>query len=344
MTERPNQGDEMNETETAATKMRVFLQWGIFVSALGLCGCEPWPALTFEPPQYQLSQDDWAFRAHKGVHMTTDHFEIFTTIDDPVLCRFLPGFLETCHEFYASLVPAPGGLLEPNSRMKTYLLDDRSQWDAFVRDRYPTRYGLYRKITAGGFCEGDTCVIYYIGRAATLSVTAHEGLHQYLGSHFKQTIPAWLNEGLATYCEAVEFRRDKPYFTPQHNSFRIKHLRKALAEERILPLRELLSTNAGKVIDGNRVAETSTYYAQAWALIVYLRHGDKGRHRDGFDRMLADIGEGVLPIKARAAKAASPNPSGITYGEAVFLAYITEDFDGFQKPFDDFLMKLCWNR
>ncbi len=309
--------------------------------ALGvIAGCDTTPTITFNAPEFQLREQPWQFGGRSGVQVTTDHFNLYTTDLEPAFAEFLPQFLETTYMLYTSLL-APLDHRE-SRRMETFVLANRAEWDLFVRRRFPRRYPIYRMITAGGFSEGHVCVVYDIGQAATLSVLAHEGLHQYFGSHFTEPLPAWLNEGLATYCETVEFRKNVPHFKPQHNIFRINHLRQASALETTSPLREFLATNAGTVIEGNQAEATATYYAQAWALIVYLRHGAGGRYADGFQRMLHDVADGTIRIKANAAKATAPSPSGTSYGEAVFRAYITTDLEEFDNDLQEFIRLLCW--
>ena len=311
--------------------------------ALALMGGCATSALTFETPGFQLTTSEWKFRGRAGSCLATDHFQIYTTVSDVELREYLPGFLETAYQLYASLLPAPDGSPRAGTRLQTYVLDNRNEWERFVKERFGERYPIYRKISSGGFTEGRTSVVYNIGRAATLSVIAHEGWHQYVGSQAAVPIPAWLNEGLATYCESVEFRKDKPYFVPQRNTFRLDNLRNALVTGTAMPLRQLLSTNAGEVIDGRPVAATAAYYAQAWALTVYLRHGAHGRYADRFGTMAADLRNGSMRIKAQAARVASPHPSQTSYGEAVFFAYITEDLDAFENELNAYLKRLCWN-
>ncbi|MEE9294862.1 MAG: DUF1570 domain-containing protein [Phycisphaerae bacterium] len=308
-----------------------------------ISACDTTGTRTFDAPDFKLARAEWRFESHQGTHLSTDHFDIYTTSYDAELNDYLPEFLETTFQFYASLLPPPAGSTEQGLRLKTYVFANRSEWDRFVKRRFPRRYPLYRMISAGGFSEGTTCVVYDIGRASTLSVLAHEGTHQYFAAHFTEPLPAWLNEGLATYCEAVEFRKNKPYFTPQRNTFRINHLRRAVADGTAIPLEKLLATNAGEVIEGNRITDTAAYYAQAWALVVYLRHAGQGRYADSFETMLHDVAGGTIRIKAQQAKALAPSPSQTSYGEAVFRAYFTTDLEEFEKGFRRFVDRLCWD-
>ncbi len=302
--------------------------------------------LTFHPGPVNPIIEDWdpagkSIRGGVVQKITTEHFELYTTANDAEFVAFLPEYLETTYAYYASLIPEPD-TGEPHARLKTYLLNDRPEWDRFVQENYPERHEVYRRILSGGFSEGGTCVVFFIGRTATLGVLAHEGLHQYLGSRFPEPVPAWVNEGLASYCESVEVRGRVPHFRPMYNTFRVDHLRCVFFHGETLPLLELLSTDAGRILDGDDTPSTMTYYAQAWALVSYLRHGDGGRYAGGFKRLLDDIANGTIRIKAQAAKVASASPSEVSYGEAVFRAYITTDFEGFERDFLQYVHRVCY--
>ena len=291
-------------------------------------------------PNFQLDEQTWSFRGSSGVHMTTDHFDIYTTVDDEQLRDYLPGFLETLyHERYAALLPAPP---DSERRLQTYLFANQYQWMEFTRERFPGRHEVMTSVQVGGFSSGDICVTRYMHpRLYTLSVIAHEGLHQYFGTHFDQRIPAWLNEGLATYCEGFEVRGDRPVFHPLRNSFRFNPLRTALAEDTLLPIADFLATDAGQVIIQSESSLTRTYYAQAWATAVFLQHGGVRQYARGFKRMLADIAGGTFEDRVRATRITSANPAGMSFGEAVFQTYITADLETFERQFRDFATKLA---
>lgn len=325
------------------------LAWGVRWTALcaisiAACGCAASSSATVHVPVFRSDQQPWTFMGREGLHVTTDHFDFHTTLEDAELRDYLPEFLETTYQFYESILPASAEMSEERPRLQTYLFASRHEWDAFSKRRFPERYPLYRKITAGGYSEGDTCVAYNIGRAQTLSVIAHEGWHQYLAGVTSESVPAWLNEGLATYCESVEFRKGRPYFVPQRNTFRINHLCNALSRGETSRLGALLGTDAGQVIDGEQSSATTAYYAQAWALMVYLRHGEQGRYESALVQLLNDIKDGTFRAPSRSARITSPSPSETSVGESVFRAYITDEFEAFETAFNEFAYHLCWKR
>lgn len=291
-------------------------------------------------PEIQVTREPWTYHHLTGTQITTDHVEIYTTVGDQELLDYLPGFVEACYRQYTSLLPPPEG---PNPRLQTHIFANPQQMAEFTRYKYPRRSDVYGRVGVGGFAEHGSCVTFYTTpRSYMLTTIAHEGLHQYFGSHFEQGIPAWLNEGLATYCEGFDLRRRQPVFTPRHNASRLNGLREALAADTLIPLTELLGTHAGEVIVQAQSRKTATYYAQVWALVVFLRHGADGRYASKFEEMLADVAAGKLTARARAAGITSEKPSATVTGGAVFRAYITDDLAGFEKQYRDFMVELAF--
>jgi hypothetical protein len=291
-------------------------------------------------PEYDLIEEgEWTYGRRTGVRLVTDHFEIYTTVDDEELQFALPMFLEAAYTQYTELVPP---LATDGPRLETYIFANRAEWDRYVRENYPQRYRVYSRISEGGFADRNRCVAYYIRnrRIHTLSVIAHEGFHQYLGAMFSRPVPAWLNEGLACYCETFEVQKDVPVFTPTRNAIRANCLRASLASDSLLPLEEILATDAGRVIVRNKSAMTRAYYAQAWGLICMLRHGEDEKYRAGFEQMCADIGTRDFQIKAQAARIAAPEPDACSPGEALFRAYITTDLDAFEEEYHRYLREI----
>ncbi len=308
---------------------------GIILATVGvvICGCA-----SRDEEVVQYTEEPWSFGRVEGTKLSTEHFDIHSTLKDGQLQAALPEFLEAAYRQYNSLLPAPES--GAGKRLQTYVLNDRPQWELYAKSKFPQQFPVFRKISAGGFAVGNECVVYYIRRTYTLSVLAHEGMHQYFANYFSTKLPAWLNEGLATYCEAYELPSGKARFTPQRNSFRLNALRDAMTTDSVLPLRALLSTDAGRVINEGRSRLTKTYYAQAWALVCFLRHGEDGAYADGFQEMLDAIVSGKLEQAAKVARI-QPSASGRTsYGESVFRAYITDDLDTLESQFRDYLFEL----
>ena len=148
------------------------------------------------------------FGNHAGVLITTPHYHIYTTIEDPLYRRLLTKVLEGAY--------ARGTLANPqaqvNGPLDCYVFASRGQWETYTRAQAGSNAPIYLQISAGGYCQEGVFAGYDIGRDQTLSVVAHEAWHQYAFFAFKDRLPAWLDEGLATQNEAIEWQGTTPVF------------------------------------------------------------------------------------------------------------------------------------
>jgi hypothetical protein len=105
-------------------------------------------------------------------------------------------------------------------------------------------------------------------------------------THISRRSPPWIDEGLAEYFEHSmdEWGNLSPETLPEHH---IKVLRRAIKNNTLVPLIELLSMNrvkwnhqlSDKILANNQ-------YAQSWSVVYFLLHGDDWRNRNYFNRYL----------------------------------------------------------
>jgi hypothetical protein len=266
--------------------------------------------------------EPWKFASTPGFKVTTAHYEIYTTLRDQVLRDALPGFVEAAYENYARLVP-PARV--DAGRMKVYLLASRGQFEAFTRRLTGPRARVFLQVRNGGYSERGVSVIEYVSHEITFPLFAHEGFHQYLYHCVNARIPAWLNEGLAVYCEGQRWdARGIKEFDPWYNPMRRNDLVAGLAAKRLHPLRRLLETDAGRIIAGPDQSVAS-YYGQVWALMLFLRDGAGGKYAAGFQRLL-----GSLSTVGAARPLLSP-------GEDLFRKFISDDLETVEREYLDFV-------
>ena len=300
--------------------------------AIALAGCATVP----RAPEFTLEKKEpWKFGKAAGVMMETDHYRIYSTHTDEFFNDLLPSFVESAHQLYRTLVPYE---YSRPRKLDTYMFGTRRQWYTFAKAKYPHRERIFSRISSGAFTEGSVSVNYFIRNSETLSILAHEGFHQYVGNMQFPRIPAWLNEGLACYCESIKFKGRRPIFTMRENLLRANFLRSALATDTLIPLKQMLDTNAGKEIVKQQIANTQAYYAQAWALVTFLKHSRKYAH--SFDGLLKDIGSERLRQRVREYRRQVPQGHKLTFGEALFCSYITEDLETFEQEYRKYMAKL----
>ncbi len=290
------------------------------------------------PGSFEHVREAWSFASAEGVKLTSDHYILYTTCASKPFVDALPGFLETCWHAYADLLPCDGA---PERRLEAYLFKTRPQWEFFTERFSPDRADIYKRIRSGGYSERGITVSHYSTRRGTLSILAHEGLHQFLEATRGRNIPAWLNEGIACYFEAfdLDLRTGRPIFKPETNYMRTRSLRDALAHGGLIPLRDLLATHAGVEIQKHS-RHVRSYYAQEWSLVLFLmRPSGDNPYRDGFLSLLRDLGTDTMDRRARGFLAADTDGE-MSYGEAVFRAYVTDELDRFEEEYKTYLYKL----
>jgi len=305
------------------------------VLAVG-CSADSGGIGTVGDAHYQI--EDWSYKGAKGHKLSTDLYTIYTTCRAKPFVTALPGFLESCYHAYAELLPSPDDVPTP---LETYLFRSRRQWEHFTRNLVPPeRADTYMQIRNGGYSEQGLTVSHYSSQRGTLSILAHEGLHQYLEVTGRSRIPAWINEGLACYFESFDLDAgNRPVFNPRRNYLRTPGLRDALAADALIPLSEILATSAGIAVQ-QKGRHTRSYYSQEWSLILFLLEDPlTNRYHAGFRRLLDELGSDDMRRKGRAYLAADTDGE-LSYGEAVFRAYVTEDLAAFESDYLAFLHEL----
>lgn len=289
------------------------------------------------PEPVVFKTEDWTYRGTPGKKLTSSHYVVYTTCKNERFVNALPTFLESCWDAYEELIPTQHSLEQP---LPTYFFGTRWQWERFTEEFTGPRAPTYKKIRSGGFSERGVTISHYSSQRASLSILAHEGLHQYLEVTRGKNIPAWLNEGLACYFESFDVdTANRALFRPEKNTLRIPALREALVAQTLIPLREILSTNAGIAVQQSST-HVQNYYAQEWSLVLFLmRDSQDNLYRDAFRQLLNELGTEDMDRKARAYLAADTD-ARMSTGEAIFRAYLTEDVDGFEKQYHAYLHKL----
>ncbi len=313
-------------------RLRCFTLWCVACWVMFGTGCSE-----LTPPEpVVFKTEDWTYLGTPGKKLTSSHYVIFTTCKNERFVNALPTFLESCWDAYEKLIPAQHSLEQP---LPTYFFGTRWQWERFTEEFTGPRAPTYLKIRSGGFSERGVTISHYSSQRASLSILAHEGLHQYLEVTRGKNIPAWLNEGLACYFESFDVdQTNRALFKPEKNTLRIPALREALAAQTLIPLREILSTNAGIAVQQSST-HVQNYYAQEWSLVVFLmRDSQDNLYRDAFRQLLNELGTEEMDRKVRAYLAADTD-ARMSTGEAVFRAYLTEDIDGLEAQYHAFLHK-----
>jgi len=299
-----------------------------------------------ELPAVQQAQV-WDNPYGAGLQIFTRHYEIFTTLEDPLMLRQVPSFVESAYAEYQAQLPDK---VSTNHRFVIYLFGLRSQWEQFTRDFAGPNAEVYLRIQRGAYTINDVCVAYSIGRSQTFSVLGHEGWHQFNSRFFAFRLPSWLDEGVATLFETCQYRQGRFVFEPQQNLNRLGALKETMMSGRMIPLEQLLVLNPGQLLpeDGGANESVTAFYAQTYALVRFLREEFYGYYLRKYHTLMAAGLRGSWPLDEMEAKMASDRnlPLTTAWNERVsprlFSLYIDSDLKKIEKEYRAFCEKITY--
>jgi len=289
------------------------------------------------------SVEVWENEYGPGLKLTTAHYEIFTTLIEPLMLRRIPGFVESAYRAYNRQLPEP---VETESKFVIYLFADRRQWEDFTRSFAGEQAEIFCRIRAGAYYHSQTCVAYDIGPERTFSVLGHEGWHQFNDRHFEYRLPSWLDEGVAMLFEAPLCEDGSLHFEPADNAYRLEALKKTLDNGRMMPLEELIATTPGDVLATDQTEAVMALYSQSYALVRFLREAEDGRRLAAYHQLLADglRGDWLLDEVSRKISTDRTVPRNILWnhivGLVLFQEYIGADFEPVEQEYLDFCRQL----
>lgn len=287
----------------------------------------------------------WENEYGQGLRLTTAHYEIFTTLMEPLMLSQVPGFVESAYRGYNDQLPRP---IETTAKFTVYLFAKRNQWESFTKNHAGPQARIYCKIKAGAYYLNGATVAYNIGRERTFSVLGHEGWHQFNSRHFKYRIPSWVDEGVAMLFETSRYDRGLFYFEPIKNLNRLGSLRATLANDRMIPLRDLIAMDPGEaIITGDEAV--MAFYSQSYALVRFLREEDYGKRLGNYRRLLQDGLKGKWPLEKEGRRIAADRNISLTVwwnrtiGTKLFEYYISEDIEQIEKEYLTFCRKIVYH-
>jgi hypothetical protein len=281
-----------------------------------------------------------------GLIITTEHYEIYTTLLEPLILYQVPGFVESAYRDYQSQLPE---LVETTAKFRIYLFAERAQWEDFTKSFAGRQAALFCKIKAGAYYLNGACVGYNIGRERTFSVLGHEGWHQFNSRHFQFRLPSWLDEGVAMLFEANRSEQGLFYFEPDRNMYRLGALKKTLIKDKMIPLRELIAMNPGEVLAANQMEAVTAFYGQSYALVRFLREEGYGKRLANYHQLLLGGLRGDWPLNKTGKKIAADRniPLTIQWNRAVgpllFKHYIDDNFEEIEEEYVTFCRKIVYH-
>jgi hypothetical protein len=278
-----------------------------------------------------ISVEPWSYpRIGVGHLIRTSHYQIYTTVDDADFYSGAAQIMEGALTQYQALAPTVH--LSPTP-MDCYIFANRSQWSHWTEHLAGINAHVYLLINRGGYTIGDTYVAYLVGESATWSVASHEGWHQFLAHNMVGRLPPFLEEGLATMFETIQWEGSLPRWNLLFNTRRASALHNAIENQQLWPLEGLVTMHAGNIV-GQRGGRIEAFYAQDWAFARYLFNGNGGRFRPALNQILSDAAIGALhdPTDTLNHREHGWNPAGVKPLLEYYLKMPLQQFDvGFEN-------------
>ncbi len=282
-----------------------------------------------------------------GIRITTKHYEVYTTLGDPLMLRQVPSFVESAYAAYEEQLPDS---VEADQRFQTYLFGQRQEWEAFTRDFAGPQAEMYLRIQKGAYMLNGVCVAFNIGRTPTFSVLGHEGWHQFNHRFFVYRLPSWLDEGVATLFETCRYRQGRFVFEPQRNLNRLGSLKETMLAGRMIPLEQLIVLNPGQVLPelGGGEEAVIAFYAQVYALVRFLREEYYGYYLRKYHTLMAAGLRGNWPLSDIEAQVASDRELAMTVAwnrqvsPRLFAQYIDPDLGKIETEYRAFCEKITY--
>ena len=337
-------------------KRMTLLVWFMVALQLSCVESRPGQRAVYDPPHHTpspavadylrtqdidelISVQTWPNRFGPGLCLYTEHYEILTTLVDPVFLQRLPEFVEASYQAYNQHLPIP---ISAGSRSTIYLFENRSQWEDFTRSFAGRQASLYVKIQEGAYCHQGSCVAYDIGLHRTLAAIGHEGWHQFNSRHFKYRLPSWLDEGIAMQFESPRRIQGQLRFDPYGNHYRLGSLTRILRQQNQLSLPTLLGISPGEVMASDRAESVMAFYSQSYALVRFLQEARNQKYLRHYQALVYDGLQGKWPLCKKNRRIAEDRNQARTIkwnswvGKKLFAHYICSDLDAVELEFLDF--------
>ena len=330
------------------TLYRRLLAGALLIPPLLLAGCQssttpPGGAFADAHALQELSQEPldstpWQFGNRTGHEIVTPHYRVYTTIQDPIYQHLLIKVLEAAHTREDKIDPGAN----VNGPLTCFVFKNRDEWEAYTRMRGGANANIYLHISAGGYCQEGVFAGYDLGREQTLSIIAHESWHQFSWFAFKDRLPSWLEEGLATQNEGIDWDGVTPRFASENNFHRWLALQQAIRENRLWKISDLVRTHAGQAIKRQQ-KDVDSYYAQLWSFVLFMKSSPVYLPR--MQAMLNDARDGKLTAALAGSGVTQAEIDNFTErwnsaaGPIYLRKYITNDPDKMQEEYEAWARK-----
>lgn len=253
-------------------------------------------------------------------HHHTRHYHVITDVDRRQL-RAIMARMDAVAAAYLEAIP--GFPIKGGKSAPLYLFTHARDYHRFLESLGIDSRGSGGMFFASQVEGGLSTWIENRSEERIFHVLQHEGFHHFANLRIGGEFPVWANEGFAEYFGQGQFVRGKLRLGTAPAS-RIERLREAVEQEAFFPLQEMLMMSSR---DWNSRVRTSDVrarmqYDQAWALVHFLLHAERGEYRRA---LLIYVQE---------------TSSGTDLQTAASRAFGTTNFDAFQRKWIEYVESL----
>jgi len=212
--------------------------------------------------------------AGKLTKYTTKYYILHTDLDKEMTREAIVRITAMAEEYYNRTKGFAGRI---NTRFPFYLYKNAEDYN-----RHPG-------VVAGssGIYKGRSLIAIAPRPGRSWHTVQHEGFHQFAHKMIRGRLPTWLNEGLAEYFAGGLWTGDD-LVVGLISSYRLKRVRLMISGKTLMPLSKMLDMTQREWNKDIR----SQNYLQAWSMVHFLVHADKGKYEPALSGYIRDLSKG----------------------------------------------------
>jgi hypothetical protein len=184
--------------------------------------------------------------------------------------------------------------------LRLYVFASRDTYAVFLAER-----GINSIGSGGMFYRrgSDSGLISYLGNRpmeSMLETLRHEGLHQAVYQRIGDTVPTWLNEGMAEWF-GYAMRTRRGFAMGLTDPRAVRRLQAAAQAGTLVPLSELLTMTGAEWNTRLNTGAAGAQYDQAWSIVHFLAYADNGRYQPLLDKLIRSFWMGLNEDQANTA-------------------------------------------
>ncbi|KAF0243686.1 MAG: hypothetical protein FD180_3156 [Planctomycetota bacterium] len=209
----------------------------------------------------------------------TEHYKVRSNAGE-AFTKDLAAVIELAYAEYKKFYDGREPKLAKGEKMTLYAF---GSYDDYRRHCIERR--AEDSLKAGGFASSDSNVVAGWNKTGSrhlfLQTMVHEGAHlYYFRTSSPSALPSWHAEGMATWFEGFEGSSGAWKFNFS-NASRAAFAKEAASGAGWIPLRDLLESDAGKLINADST-KALVFYAEAWSLNAFLTQTGDAKLRDAY--------------------------------------------------------------